>query len=288
MNDREWYYHPNGEKTGPVSLAELREMVATGKLKPHESVWKAGMAQWAPAQTIPDLFTPPPPPSVPSASSPPAAVHVHVTAPSDAKKSSTLKWVLIGGVLLVGGCCGVSGMIMMLASVGHQVQQDKDGDGGKQPAKNGGKQYAKIGEEVDFQDSKWMVTEAEDRGNTLTSNNQFLKDARTDGKFIFVRYKVTNNTNKEERFLTKVKLIDSKGREYEPIDKQAFYLPEGAKSMTLEALPASIAKEFGAIYEVPADAKELKFQTRAMSMFGAKRLVDLGLEPASNKPQKEK
>jgi hypothetical protein len=37
-------------------------------------------------------------------------------------------------------------------------------------------------------------------------------------------------------------------------------------------------KEFYAMYEVPTDAKELKFQARALSAFGDKTLVDLGLE----------
>ncbi len=47
--------------------------------------------------------------------------------------------------------------------------------------------------------------------------------------------------------------------------------------MGLKALPASITKEFQAVYEVPADAKSIKFQARALSAFGDKKLVDLGL-----------
>lgn len=122
MNDREWYYLLNNEKTGPLSMAELRELAGRGQLKPQDSVWKAGMAQWAPAQTVPDLFTsPPPPPHSPHAS----PVHVHVSAPMTPQKSSTLKWVLIGGVLLIGGCCGIPGMIMVLSGLGHKVQQDE-------------------------------------------------------------------------------------------------------------------------------------------------------------------
>lgn len=104
-------------------MAELKQMAATGQIQPTESVWKAGMAQWAPAQTIPDLFTPPPPP--PPHSHPPAPVHVSVMAPPPPQKSSTMKWLLIGGVLLVGGCCGVPAIIMGLAVVGHKAQQDE-------------------------------------------------------------------------------------------------------------------------------------------------------------------
>lgn len=122
----EWYYLRNGEKAGPMSLADLRELVAKGQVKPQDSVWKAGMAQWVQAQTVPDLFPPPPPPAYPQppAYAQPPAHAASYTPPAPAK-SSTLKWVLIGGVLLIGGCCGIPGIIMMMAGAGHKAQQDE-------------------------------------------------------------------------------------------------------------------------------------------------------------------
>ena len=73
---------------------------------------------------------------------------------------------------------------------------------------------AKIGDEISFNnDSTWVVLSAENKGNTLKSNNRkplqwwlmtnenkekflksskFLKDAETSGKFIVVRYRVCN------------------------------------------------------------------------------------------------
>ncbi len=88
---------------------------------------------------------------------------------------------------------------------------------------------AKIGEEVTFGDSKWTVLGAEDKGKVLPSRNQFQKDAKTDGKFILVRFKVTNTTNKPERLSITPKLIDSQGREFQQYDHQSFYLPEGLR-----------------------------------------------------------
>ena len=138
---------------------------------------------------------------------------------------------------------------------------------------------AKIGDEFSFNnDSTWVVVNAEDRGNSLKSNNQFQKDAQTNGKFIMVQFKVTNLTNKEERLLNGPKLIDSQGREFRNYDKQFFYIPKGAKTMSLEAIPAGIPREFYGVYEVPADANGFRFQARDLkSVFSPDyKLVDLG------------
>lgn len=138
---------------------------------------------------------------------------------------------------------------------------------------------AKIGEEVTFDnDSTWIVLDVDDRGNSLKSNNQFKKDAQTDGKFVIVKFKVSNLTNKEERLFAGPKLIDSQGRQFNHYDSQNFYIPKGAKTMSLEAIPAGLPREFYAIYEVPADANGFRFQTRDLkSVFSPDyKLIDLG------------
>jgi len=133
-----------------------------------------------------------------------------------------------------------------------------------------------IGDVVKFDDSKWIVVAAKDNGSILKSNNMFQKEASTDGKFITVRFKVKNLTKTEDRIMDTPKLIDSQGREFKEYDSQSFYIPEGAKTLTLEALPPSMYKEFYAVYEVPSDAVGFRFQARALSAFGDKILVNLG------------
>jgi hypothetical protein len=158
-------------------------------------------------------------------------------------------------------------------------------DGGDEQAKKDGQEdkgkkgaAAKIGDDVSFKDSKWVVLDAQDKGNSLKSHNSFQKDATTSGKFILVHFKVTNLSNKEERIINTPKLIDSQGREFKDFDKQTFYIPKGTEAMGLKALPASIEKEFYAVYEVPADATGLRFQARDLkSTFSPDyKLVDLG------------
>jgi hypothetical protein len=140
-----------------------------------------------------------------------------------------------------------------------------------------GPQALKMGEEILFDDSTWTVLDAVDMGRVLKSNNMLKKDAVTNGRFIRVHYRVLNRTKKEARFIDLPKLIDSQGREFNQYDEQAFYIPEGAKTIALEALPASIPKEFYAIYEVPADARQPRFEAKSLDFFPEKKLVDLGL-----------
>jgi len=53
----EWHYTQNGQPAGaPVDGAQLRQLAASGQLKPDDLVWKEGMASWAPASSVKGLF----------------------------------------------------------------------------------------------------------------------------------------------------------------------------------------------------------------------------------------
>ena len=62
------------QQSGPYTLEQLRQMAAAGQFGPDTLLWKAGMADWQAASSVPDVSpvfaaTPPPPPagSVPPA-----------------------------------------------------------------------------------------------------------------------------------------------------------------------------------------------------------------------------
>ena len=60
-----WHLVENGQTVGPFAPAQLAQAAATGRLRPDTLVWTAGMAGWAPANSVPrvaNLFQPPPPP----------------------------------------------------------------------------------------------------------------------------------------------------------------------------------------------------------------------------------
>lgn len=57
----EWYYAVGGQRIGPVTQQQLVDLGSRGVITSTTPVWKAGMAHWAPAGSIPGLLPPPAP-----------------------------------------------------------------------------------------------------------------------------------------------------------------------------------------------------------------------------------
>jgi hypothetical protein len=72
----QWYYTVQGQRFGPVSFEQLKQVAESGQLQASDMVWKDGMAQWAVASQVKGLIPAvmPPPPSVPP---PPPLPSVH-------------------------------------------------------------------------------------------------------------------------------------------------------------------------------------------------------------------
>ena len=49
-----WYYTSEGKQMEPVTTAELKQLAASGMLKPTDMVWKEGMPKWRPAAELTD------------------------------------------------------------------------------------------------------------------------------------------------------------------------------------------------------------------------------------------
>lgn len=65
----QWFVGVNGQQSGPFDQAQLSRMAGEGQLTRANLVWKAGMAQWAPAGEVAELaplFAHTPPPMPPS------------------------------------------------------------------------------------------------------------------------------------------------------------------------------------------------------------------------------
>jgi membrane protease subunit (stomatin/prohibitin family) len=77
----QWYFAANNEQQGPYDLAGLAAQAGQGALRPSTLVWRQGLAQWTPAEQVPELAnllasTPPPlpppaPPPLPPQAPPP-------------------------------------------------------------------------------------------------------------------------------------------------------------------------------------------------------------------------
>jgi hypothetical protein len=54
--EMQWYYTDQGKRAGPVSPTQLKELAASGRLRPSHLVWREGMIQWAAASQVRGLF----------------------------------------------------------------------------------------------------------------------------------------------------------------------------------------------------------------------------------------
>jgi hypothetical protein len=56
MAERSWFYAAGGQQQGPVSEAQLRDLIARGTVTADTLVWSEGMAAWQRAGEVPGLF----------------------------------------------------------------------------------------------------------------------------------------------------------------------------------------------------------------------------------------
>ncbi|MBR9803252.1 DUF4339 domain-containing protein [bacterium] len=138
---KNWHYAKGGEKHGPVTAAQLKELAKNGQLASDDLVWREDMKEWRKASSVKGLFpeqtaatkTPPPPPPAVKRKSPddapsiwehpaviallfllfwPLGVYLLWKKQAGNTGSSTTpniskKWVVIGacvvGIMVIGG-----------------------------------------------------------------------------------------------------------------------------------------------------------------------------------------
>lgn len=108
-----WHYAKGGEKHGPITAAQLKELATTGQLSPDDLVWREDMTEWRRARSVKGLF--PEQPTEPPATM--GTTHSPSAPPSSKSVSSIPKPVKYGvlgcgGVLVLLAVC--SGVLTML------------------------------------------------------------------------------------------------------------------------------------------------------------------------------
>ncbi|MGB5050427.1 MAG: hypothetical protein WBO46_15895, partial [Caldilineaceae bacterium] len=112
-----------------------------------------------------------------------------------------------------------------------------------------------IGADVFVADVRWNVREAEDMGNELKSDNQFVSPKSTTGRFIRVRFEVENRSRDQLSF-GGIPLRDATGREFVASSDAFFWIPDG-ENCIFETLNPNVTKNCTVIYEVASDATGL-------------------------------
>jgi uncharacterized RDD family membrane protein YckC len=61
VSDVIWYREEAGQQVGPIDDAAMNEAIRFGRLAPGTRVWRAGMAEWQPWESLPEFaaFAPP-------------------------------------------------------------------------------------------------------------------------------------------------------------------------------------------------------------------------------------
>jgi hypothetical protein len=52
----QWHYGEHGQQFGPVSDAELRSLISSGRVSAQTVVWRDGMSGWRPLGEVPELL----------------------------------------------------------------------------------------------------------------------------------------------------------------------------------------------------------------------------------------
>jgi TM2 domain-containing membrane protein YozV len=112
----EWYYSHDGERHGPISTDQLKDLAAAGKLGPGDLVWKEGMDNWVPAGKLKNLLTPAasgPPPARAAA----RAADVESSAAGRAADMSN-RQLAVGLVAIGAGALGIHKFVLGQTTAG--------------------------------------------------------------------------------------------------------------------------------------------------------------------------
>lgn len=92
-----WFYSDGGNKLGPVTASELRELALQGQLQPTSLIWKEGMGDWVPASKVKDITfaaaSKAVPPPLPIQKSGPPQLRTHEAIPAEGVTKSSSQQV---------------------------------------------------------------------------------------------------------------------------------------------------------------------------------------------------
>jgi hypothetical protein len=116
----EWHYSKNDQQHGPISSAELKQLVADGSLSPDDVIWKEEWPEWKPAKTVKGLFPQAAPDNIPPQRGSSASIQT-VTDTADLEDEFSfldLKFEQFATPKLIGFVFATSLVVLVLSTVG--------------------------------------------------------------------------------------------------------------------------------------------------------------------------
>lgn len=110
--EQQWYCAIDGVQQGPIELGVLQQYVASGRLKPTDSVFKEGWSNWVKVQDVPELS------GLPQGGYPPGGMVVD--GGTSGRESGTNGMAIAGFVCSLLGCTcilSILGLIFSLVAI---------------------------------------------------------------------------------------------------------------------------------------------------------------------------
>ena len=116
-----------------------------------------------------------------------------------------------------------------------------------------------------------VVVEDVEEKKEFKSDNQFIKNVTTEGKFITVTAKLTNNDKESRTFSsTQFKIIDDQDREFETLTSADLMMILGDKYLFLESCNPGMSRTGVFVFEVPEDIESYSLKVSSGTGFAAK------------------
>lgn len=201
--------------------------------------------------------------------------------PPKQKKGGFLKGCLVGvGVLFVLGICGIIALVMTSGDSDNQTAStanQSSAQSGSSPLEPATPTVYTVGQDVEVGEVRWTIIEAIDEGQTLSSDNQFIDDKTTAGRFVRVTFEM-ENLSKDLLSFTGMNLVDDQDRQFIPSSDVFTFLETGKECIIIENLNPNVPKICQAIYELPANATGVNAKVTNLRMLGTREAyVSLGV-----------
>jgi hypothetical protein len=126
-------------------------------------------------------------------------------------------------------------------------------------------------------DIEWRIVDVKSLGNTIKSDNQFIEELKTPGRFVWLEIRVENK-GKSLKTIVSPPLFDDQGRAFESSSEAHFHIPKDKNFLILKNLNPNVPLNAVFIYEIPADATSLTLLAGDLDLIGSSEgAIDLGL-----------
>lgn len=140
------------------------------------------------------------------------------------------------------------------------------------------KKEVKVGEILTVGEVKWTASNPE-KTDTIKSDNEFIKSAKANGVFVIVPL-TAELVGKESGTIdsSQLKIIDSKGRKFEPTDNSDVAVLMSESTIFLKQVNPNVPVSGKAVFDIATDATGLKLEVEDLRTFSnEKGYIDLGL-----------